>query len=141
MLCKPLFPSGIYYAPLVETLNDYRQYIEELPQNDEPEIFGMHENANIAFQTQETQALINTILEVQPRTSSGGVGKSNDEIATELCESILGKLMDKLDIDEASQDMFQVQAAQSALSYPPSPHTHTLCSLLCSHSPSDKTQN
>lgn len=93
---------------MYETINEYRQYIEELPQNDEPEIFGMHENANIAFQTQETNALISTILEVQPRTSSGGVGKSNDDIATDLCENILGKLMDKLDIELASQDMFQV---------------------------------
>ena len=104
------FISGIYYAPLYDTISEYRQYIEDLPQNDEPEIFGMHENANIAFQTQETNALITTILEVQPRTSSGGVGKSNDDIATDLCENILGKLMDKLDIEQASQDMFQVQA-------------------------------
>ncbi|XP_070178052.1 dynein axonemal heavy chain 6-like [Littorina saxatilis] len=100
-------PSGIYYAPQLDTLAEYRQYIEELPQNDEPEIFGMHENANIAFQTQETNALINTILEVQPRQSSGGTGKSNDEIAIDLCDNILGKLINKLDIELASQEMFQ----------------------------------
>ena len=34
----------------MEKLSDYRNYIEDLPLNDEPEIFGMHENANIAFQ-------------------------------------------------------------------------------------------
>ncbi|KAL8568337.1 Dynein heavy chain 6, axonemal [Nucella lapillus] len=103
-------PSGIYYAPIFETLNEFRQYIEELPQNDEPEIFGMHENANIAFQTQETNALIFTILEVQPRQSSAGGGQSNEDIAIELCINIKGKLMDNLDIDLASQEMFQPDA-------------------------------
>lgn len=42
--------SGIYYAPMTPKLDDFRQYIESLPLIDEPEIFGMHENANIAFQ-------------------------------------------------------------------------------------------
>lgn len=31
-------------------MQTYRDYIENLPFNDEPEIFGMHENANIAYQ-------------------------------------------------------------------------------------------
>lgn len=93
---------------MLDSIGDFRQYIETLPQIDAPEIFGMHENANIAFQTQETNVLINTILEVQPRQSSGGAGKSNDEIALELCENIAGKLIDKLDIELASQDIFQV---------------------------------
>lgn len=43
-------PSAIYYAPAADTIQAYRDYIEKLPFSDEPEIFGMHENANIAFQ-------------------------------------------------------------------------------------------
>lgn len=42
--------TGIYYAPDAETIQAYREYIENLPYSDEPEVFGMHENANIAFQ-------------------------------------------------------------------------------------------
>ncbi|XP_060586003.1 dynein axonemal heavy chain 6-like [Ruditapes philippinarum] len=99
--------SGTYYAPESTTLEEYRQYIDGLPLIDQPEIFGMHENANIAFQTQETQNLVNTIVDVQPRMSSGGTGKSNDEIVYELAETILGKLMDKLDIELANSEMFE----------------------------------
>lgn len=44
---------------------------------------------------------------MQPRLSSGGGGKSNDDIVYELAESILGKIMDKLDIDEANSEMFE----------------------------------
>ena len=43
-------PSGTYYPPEADTLQVYRDYVENLPFNDDPEIFGMHENANIAFQ-------------------------------------------------------------------------------------------
>ena len=42
--------SGIYYAPVVDSLSEYRDYIDSLPIIDDPEIFGLHENANIAFQ-------------------------------------------------------------------------------------------
>ena len=48
-ICPFQFP-GIYYAPAHEQLNNYRTYIEGLPIVDDPEIFGMHENANLAFQ-------------------------------------------------------------------------------------------
>lgn len=100
--------QGTYYAPKLETIGEYRQYIEDLPQIDELGIFGMHENANIAFQINETNTLIGTILDVQPRLSSGGVGKSNDDIVDELAQNITGKLMNKLDIEQASAEMFQV---------------------------------
>lgn len=103
-------PSGIYYAPEATTLNDYRQYIDGLPLIDEPQIFGLHENANIAFQRQETTSLVNTILDMQPRVQTGGGGKSNDDIVYELADSILGKLIDKLDIDEANKEMFEPDA-------------------------------
>ncbi|CAH1788942.1 unnamed protein product [Owenia fusiformis] len=98
--------SGTYYAPVLDTLAEYCKYIEGLPIIDDPEIFGMHENANIAFQTEETNTMITTILDVQPRMSSGGSGKSNDDIVYELADSILDKLMDKLDIDTGYQDQF-----------------------------------
>ena len=45
-----LLLSGIYYSPDMDTLNEFRKYIEDLPIIDEPEIFAMHENANISFQ-------------------------------------------------------------------------------------------
>ena len=40
--------------------------------------------------------------------SSGGGAKSNDEIVFELADSILGKVMEKLDLENAKADMFEV---------------------------------
>ncbi|KAK6493365.1 dynein heavy chain 6 [Huso huso] len=102
--------SGMYYAPEEDSLQNYREYIEKLPLIDDPEIFGMHENANLAFQRQETSTLINTILEVQPRSSARGTGKSNDEIVQELADSILAKLPEKLDMEAASEGLFAKDA-------------------------------
>ncbi|EDO31800.1 predicted protein [Nematostella vectensis] len=102
--------SGIYFPPGFESLHDYREYVDNLPLTDEPEVFGMHENANIAFQTQETHQLIYTVLEVQPRLASSGGGKTNDEIVYELADSILGKLMDVLDMEKAEKSLFETDA-------------------------------
>ncbi|XP_073398257.1 dynein axonemal heavy chain 6 [Dendrobates tinctorius] len=98
--------SGIYFSPDADSLQYYKDYIENLPLTDDPEIFGMHENANLAFQRKETSTLINTILDVQPRSTSQGAGKSNDEIVSELATSILSKLPDKLDMEVASEMLF-----------------------------------
>lgn len=42
--------SGKYFCPRAEKLEVYREYIETLPVIEDPEVFGMHENANIAFE-------------------------------------------------------------------------------------------
>lgn len=54
--------SGTYYAPNFDTLEEYRNFIEQLPNNDEPEVFGMHPNANITYQSQESEKIVYTIL-------------------------------------------------------------------------------
>ncbi|KAL6467190.1 hypothetical protein MHYP_G00249940 [Metynnis hypsauchen] len=98
--------SGIYFALESDSLKEYNSYIENLPIIDDPEIFGMHENANLAFQRQETLTVINTILEVQPRSTAAGGGKSNDEVVHELADSILAKIPEKLDMDSAAESLF-----------------------------------
>uniref|UniRef100_A0A3B4FEJ7 Dynein heavy chain 6, axonemal-like n=1 Tax=Pundamilia nyererei TaxID=303518 RepID=A0A3B4FEJ7_9CICH len=99
-------PSGVYYAPESDELEQYKKYIENLPIIDDPEVFGMHENANLAFQRQETITLINTILDVSPRSSAQHGAKSNDDIVCELAELILAKLPERLDMDEAIDTLF-----------------------------------
>uniref|UniRef100_A0A8D0GTF0 Dynein axonemal heavy chain 6 n=1 Tax=Sphenodon punctatus TaxID=8508 RepID=A0A8D0GTF0_SPHPU len=98
--------SGIYFAPVADSLQVYKEYIENLPLIDDPEIFGMHENANLAFQRKETNTLITTILEVQPRSTAQGSGKSNDEIVQELASTILSKIPEKLEMEVASESLF-----------------------------------
>ena len=65
------------------------------------------------LQTQETNALITAVLEVQPRLASGGSGKTSDEIVYELAESILSKLPAVLDMEKADKAMFEVGVQSS----------------------------
>ena len=46
------------------TVDVYMEYIDKLPLVENPEVFGLHENANITFQNQESQKIIDTILSI-----------------------------------------------------------------------------
>ena len=58
------------------------EYIRGLPINDTPEIFGLHDNANITFAVNETYQLLNGIVKLQPKSKSGG-GRSQEEVREE----------------------------------------------------------
>lgn len=76
-------PSGLYYAPPDGTIDVYRDYIDALPLNAEPEVFGMHGNADISYQAQESNNMVETILSIQPRVAGGGGGLTPDQIVLE----------------------------------------------------------
>ncbi|CAH8641841.1 unnamed protein product [Heterobilharzia americana] len=72
------------------TYKIYLDYIRGLPINDSPEIFGLHENANITFAQNETFALLGYLLLLQPKSSTtSGSGKQREEIVEEISRSLL----------------------------------------------------
>ena len=101
--------SGVYYSPEAGTLAEAKAYLENLPNDDDPEVFGMHQNANTAFNRDESLVLMHTLLSLQPRSAGGGGGKSSDEIVTEMCVDIEGKVPDILDEEEAGETTFVIQ--------------------------------
>ena len=66
-------------------------YIKSLPINDTPEIFGLHDNANITFAQNETFRVLADLLELQPKTASGG-GVSREEVIEKTSKEILEKV-------------------------------------------------
>jgi dynein heavy chain len=91
-------PSGRYTSIPTGTKTHYLQYISEMPINPDPEVFGMHENADMTSAQQQTDLLFETILKMQPR-SSGGAGKSREEILAETAKSILEKVPQEWDVE------------------------------------------
>ncbi|XP_021099660.1 dynein heavy chain 1, axonemal isoform X7 [Heterocephalus glaber] len=81
--------SGIYHQiqPTYD-LNGYLSYIKSLPLNDMPEIFGLHDNANITFAQNETFALLGAIIQLQPKSSSSG-SQGREEIVQDVAQNIL----------------------------------------------------
>lgn len=56
--------EGVYFCPQSGPLQVYKDYIDSLPLVDNPSIFGLHQNANISYQKQESQNIVDTILEI-----------------------------------------------------------------------------
>ncbi|XP_071963333.1 dynein axonemal heavy chain 6-like [Antedon mediterranea] len=87
--------SKMYHpVPIQYSLQDTQTYIANLPDIDSPDIFGMHTNAQNAFQEREGSKLISIISSVQPRWHStiAGVDRSSDSMVKQLLVDIQNKL-------------------------------------------------
>lgn len=69
--------SGHYVSIPAGNLESYINYIQTLPLNPAPEAFGLHDNAEITNAQNETISLLENVLSVQPRASSGS-GRSRE---------------------------------------------------------------
>ncbi|XP_053596859.1 dynein axonemal heavy chain 6 [Microplitis demolitor] len=96
-------PSGIYYCPRLKSLEEYINFIETFPLIDEPEIFGMHENANITYQLNESQLVINTIAQIQPTIDVNTESNSNSEIVYDTAQIIMNCIELEIDLDKCNQ--------------------------------------
>ncbi|KAJ3328189.1 Dynein heavy chain 7, axonemal [Blyttiomyces sp. JEL0837] len=95
-----LSPSGTYFAPPKGSYDSYLLYIKSLPMTPHPEVFGMHENADITKDLAETNLLISSVVLTQARVASGGGGKSADETTRDIASGILGNLPEDFNISE-----------------------------------------
>ena len=64
-----------------------------------PEVFNLHENADIAKNQLETDSMFRAILLTQGKMESGG-SKSNEQIVTEVATDMLSKLPPAFDIQQ-----------------------------------------
>ncbi|KAJ7552868.1 hypothetical protein O6H91_06G073600 [Diphasiastrum complanatum] len=96
--------SGIFNIPEVNTVSGFLNYIRELPLAPKPEIFGLHENADITCDQNESYELFYTILSFQPREKSSGAGGfSRDELIEKTCRDMLDIVPATFDIDAVLQ--------------------------------------
>lgn len=65
------------------------EYISKMPSSDQPPIFGLHPNADLTFRLKESLEMINTLLDIQPKDSGGGSGKSREEEVKDKIEKDL----------------------------------------------------
>ncbi|CAG9317056.1 unnamed protein product [Blepharisma stoltei] len=98
-------PSKLYKIPTVHNLDGFKQYVKTLPSEDDPEIFGMHPNANITYQIKESELIVLTVLSIQPK-EKGRLGKPSDTIVDEIAKQILEILPRPLLISEAGPITF-----------------------------------
>ncbi|XP_074097467.1 dynein heavy chain at 16F [Cotesia typhae] len=104
-------PSGVYYCPKLKTLEEYKNFVETFPIIDEPEIFGMHENANITYQLRESQLVINTIAQIQPTIDTNIESKSNSEIVYNTAQIIMNQIELKIDFEKCNKNHYKKDSA------------------------------
>lgn len=107
-------PSGIYYGPADGKVEVYRDYIDQLPMVDNPEIFGLHENANINYNIIESDRVIETVLGIQPRLQTAAGGLTPDEIVLEKSKEFLDNLPELLDQKTGLKELF-IQDSQGLI--------------------------
>ena len=67
------------------------QAIEDMPNQDSPELFGMHANVDLTFRKLQVQAAIQVILDTQPQGASVSGANSVEETVDGLCKELLAK--------------------------------------------------
>lgn len=101
--------SGKYRPAGSGSLQSHLEYFDSLPRVDEPEFFGMHQNAHTAFLRAESTSLFSLMVQLQPRQTTGGAGKTSDEIVMEIIADIQSKHPGLLDESVAGKRTFVVQ--------------------------------
>ncbi|KAJ1537226.1 Dynein heavy chain 7, axonemal [Nowakowskiella sp. JEL0078] len=93
----PFSASGTYTLPNNTTHGGCLEYIKTLPLDTKPEVFCLHENADITRNQLETDNFFKSILSTQARSESAGA-KSNEQIVSDVASDMLSRLSEPFDI-------------------------------------------
>uniref|UniRef100_A0A8C0VR11 Dynein axonemal heavy chain 12 n=1 Tax=Cyanistes caeruleus TaxID=156563 RepID=A0A8C0VR11_CYACU len=91
-------PSGNYHAPPKGTYEEYIEFIKNLPFTQHPEVFGLHENVDIAKDLQQTKTIFESLLLTQGGGTQGTSG-GGDSTLYAIADDILSKLPKDFDIE------------------------------------------
>ncbi|XP_037881601.1 dynein heavy chain 3, axonemal [Glossina fuscipes] len=103
-----LSQSGEYRVPQNPTRTNALEYIAEFPLSPHPEVYGLHENADINRNNKETNSLIQGVLKTQTelmasaKASGAAEGVKVDPVF-QICKDILARMPEVFDLAEVSQ--------------------------------------
>jgi dynein heavy chain len=98
----PLSASGNYVVPVEGPVSSYVDYINTMPLTTPPEVFGLHENADITKDLKESNLLLGSLLATSGTGGGdGGDGESKKTaLLLELSQSILSRLPPAFDVEQ-----------------------------------------
>ncbi|KAG8347796.1 putative Dynein heavy chain N terminal region 2 domain1 [Trypanosoma vivax] len=90
-----------YYAPSFGEYNTYVEYIQSLPLQQPPGVFGLHENADITKDERDARNLLEATLMTQPRDSSDSASKLDPKTTVrDMAQHVFSRLPVPFDIEE-----------------------------------------
>lgn len=104
--------SGIYYVPDNTSYIGVMEYIKGLPIIPKPEVYGLHENADITKDNQETEQLLHGLLLTQSQIAAGSGGGDSEAMIIDLAKDIQGKIPPPYNIHAVSE-MYPVMYSNS----------------------------
>jgi dynein heavy chain len=118
-----LFPfakdeKASFKSPSPTTYDRYLEHIETEFKGDTPIAFGLHPNAEIGFRTEQSETLLRTLLELQPRDSSAS--SADDKSPRALAAAAMQEFVETFgettwDTDEIQAGMEDVGPFQNVL--------------------------
>ena len=81
----------------------YREYIDLIPPLDNPEVFGLHPNADLTFRLKESIEMMNVLTETRPKDSGGGNSVSREDLVQEKSRDVRSKLPPDYNINEVRE--------------------------------------
>ncbi|KAL0235780.1 hypothetical protein GEMRC1_002362 [Eukaryota sp. GEM-RC1] len=85
------------------TNEEYCDYLRNLGLNTSPEVFGLHSNAAITCAQNETFAMFEQLLLMQPRATGAVKGLSREEVIETTTRTILSELHDVYDLESITE--------------------------------------
>ncbi|XP_058823709.1 dynein axonemal heavy chain 3 [Topomyia yanbarensis] len=111
-----LSESGTYRVPINPVKAETLEYLSTLPLTAHPEVFGLHENADITRNIDETNSLLDRVLLTQTQLlagkSSGGKDEQKIDPVLLICTEILKKIPDPFDV-EGTAEKYPIQYTNS----------------------------
>jgi len=85
-----------FMCPAPTSYYKYLEHIDQTLTHDTPIAFGLHPNAEIDFRTTQSNKIMSTLLELQPRNAASGEGvMSPDDVAMQVTQDILERFGEK----------------------------------------------
>ncbi|XP_076295220.1 dynein heavy chain 8, axonemal kl-3 [Lasioglossum baleicum] len=81
-----------YPVLVLKQVTDYLKVVDEMATVDPPQVYGLHRNADITYQSNTTQAVLDTIMSVQPKEAGAGGGESREVLVARQATDMLKKV-------------------------------------------------
>mmetsp|Transcript_47704 Transcript_47704/g.108527 ORF Transcript_47704/g.108527 Transcript_47704/m.108527 type:complete len:1551 (-) Transcript_47704:45-4697(-) len=102
-----LSPLDNYYCPNEGSVEEVRDFVRTFPMDEDPQVFGLHSNAQITEQSQGAKKFLDTVSSVQPRSTSGGAGKSPEELVADMTLVFMARVPEQMRKKDAHPDTYK----------------------------------